>query len=102
MVKSKVRWSAVAMGVFYVVAGTAHFAVTQIYMRAMPGYLPEPRALVLVSGVAEIAGGVGVMLPTTRRAAAWGLVALLVAVFPANVWMAIHPENFAQVPRWIL
>jgi len=97
-----VRWDAVAMGTLYVVAGAAHFAATRIYMRAMPGYLPDPRALVLVSGAAEIGGGIGVMLPGTRRAAAWGLVLLLVAVMPANVWMAQHPENFAEIPQWAL
>jgi len=98
----KVRWDAVAMGVFYIVAGVAHFVVRRLYLQAMPEYLPAPRALVLVSGVAEIAGGLGVMLPSTRRAAAWGLVLLLLAVLPANVWMAQHPERFAEVPQWAL
>jgi len=101
-VMKRVRWDAAAMGVFYVVAGAAHFAATQLYLRAMPEYMPAPRALVLVSGAAEIAGGLGVMLPSTRRAAAWGLVLLLVAVFPANVWMAMHPERFAEIPQWAL
>ena len=58
----KVRWSALAMGALYVGAGVLHFAVTQLYMRAMPEYLPAPHALVLVSGAAEIAGGVGVFI----------------------------------------
>jgi uncharacterized membrane protein len=98
----KVRWSALAMGALYVGAGVLHFAVTRFYMRAMPEYLPAPHALVLVSGAAEIAGGVGVMLPGTRREAAWGLVLLLIAVMPANVWMAMHPERFAEVPQWAL
>lgn len=101
-VTKRVRWGAVAMGVFYMTAGAAHFAATQLYLRAVPEYMPSPRALVLVSGVTEIAGGVGVMLPGTRRAAAWGLVLLLVAVFPANVWMALHPERFAEIPQWAL
>ena len=99
---TRVRWGAVAIGVFYVAAGVAHFAATQMYMRAVPAYLPAPRALVLVSGVAEIAGGVGVMIPGTRQAAAWGLVLLLLAVFPANVWMAMHAERFAEIPQWAL
>jgi len=101
-VQKRVRWDAVAMGTLYVVAGAAHFAATRIYMRAMPGYLPDPRALVLVSGAAEIGGGIGVMLPGTRRAAAWGLVLLLVAVMPANVWMAQHPWLTPGVPMWAL
>ncbi len=97
-----VRWGAVVMGLFYATAGAMHFAATTMYLRAMPAYLPAPRALVLVSGVAEIAGGLGVILPSTRRAAAWGLVLLLVAVMPANVWMAQHPERFTEVPQWAL
>lgn len=90
------------MGVLYVGAGVAHFVLTRMYERAMPEYLPAHRELVLVSGAAEILGGVGVMVPTTRRAAAWGIVALLVAVFPANVWMAQHPERWPGVPVWAL
>ena len=90
------------MGVFYVAAGVTHFVATRFYLRAVPEYMPSPRALVLVSGVAEIAGGLGVILPDTRRAAAWGLVLLLVAVFPANVWMAMHPERFVEIPQWAL
>jgi uncharacterized membrane protein len=85
-------------------AGVMHFVATRAYERIMPGYLPEHHALVLVSGVAEIVGGVGVMLPEryfgVRRAAAWGIVALLVAVWPANVWMAQHPELMPGVPVW--
>ena len=98
----RVRWDAVAMGLLYVAAGVMHFVATGLYMQAVPGFLPVPRALVLVSGVAEIAGGLEVMLPGTRRAAAWGLVLLLVAVFPANVWMAMHPERFVEIPVWAL
>lgn len=90
------------MGVFYVAAGVAHFVATHMYERAIPDYLPAPRALVLVSGVAEIAGGLGITIPFTRRAAAWGLILLLVAVMPANVWMVQHPERFAEIPPWAL
>jgi uncharacterized membrane protein len=57
---------------------------------------------VLISGAAEIAGGLGVLFPPTRRAAAWGLVLLLVAVWPANLWMAQHPERFPGIPMWAL
>jgi len=101
-VPKRVRWETVAMGALYMAAGGAHFVATQIYMRAMPEYLPAPHALILISGAAELAGGIGVTFPETRRAAAWGLVLLLVAVFPANVWMAQHPERFAEIPQWAL
>jgi uncharacterized membrane protein len=60
------------------------------------------RRLVAVSGVAEVAGGVGVLLPPLRRAAGVWLIALLVAVFPANIYMARAPERFRRIPRWAL
>jgi uncharacterized membrane protein len=90
------------MGGLYMVAGLGHFVVPHAYERMMPAYLPEHRALVLVSGAAEFAGGLGVLVPQTRRAAAWGLVLLLVAVWPANLWMAQNPELTPGVPMWAL
>jgi len=96
------RVARVLMGGLYVVAGVGHFVATRLYMSIMPDYLPAHRELVLLSGVAEIAGGVGVMVPQTRRAAAWGIVLLLVAVMPANVWMVQHHERFPGIPLWAL
>ena len=69
----------------------------------MPPGLPMPaRSATLISGAAELAGGVGLLLPATRPAASWGLAALLVAVFPANILMAQHAEKFAPIPAWAL
>ena len=83
----------------FVLAGVLHFTKTPVYESIMPSYLPEPRALVLISGAAEIAGGVGVLLPfPVRRWAGWGLVTLLVAVFPANVNMALNGAVIAGKP----
>ena len=76
------------MSLGYVVAGVMHFVVPEAYVQVVPPVLPAPLALVYLSGVAEVALGIGVLVPQTRRYAAWGLVALLVAVFPANVYMA--------------
>ncbi len=90
------------MGATYVVAGAGHFVATRLYMHIMPDYLPAHKELVLISGAAEIAGGLGVLVPQTRRAASRGLVALLVAVMPANLWMAQHPERFPGIPLWAL
>jgi uncharacterized membrane protein len=90
------------MGVFYMVAGVAHFAATKMYLGIMPDYLPAHRELVLLSGVAEIAGGLGLLVPQTQRAAAWGLIVLLVVVMPANVWMVQHPERFPGIPVWAM
>ncbi len=88
------------MGVLYLAAGLGHFVATRLYMSVVPDYLPAHRELVLVSGVAELAGGFGVLMPWTRRAAAWGIVVLLVAVMPANIWMVQHPERWPGVPLW--
>ena len=90
------------MGTLYVVAGVAHFVLTRFYTNIMPDYLPLHRELVLVSGAAEIAGGVGVMMRPTHRSAAWGIVLLLIAVMPANVWMVQHPERYPDVPLWAM
>jgi uncharacterized membrane protein len=76
------------MGAGYAIAGVTHFLAPESFARAVPPEFPRPRALVYLSGVAEIALGLGVQFDRTRRASAWGIVALLVAVFPANVYMA--------------
>jgi uncharacterized membrane protein len=92
----------IAMGALYLVAGGLHFVLTPAYVRIMPPALPDPVLLVEISGVCEMLGGLGVLLPPTRRAAAWGLIALLIAVFPANLHMALHPELFPGLPVWLL
>jgi len=85
-------------GPVFVAAGTLHFTHTRVYMRIMPPYVPAHRELVLASGVAEIAGGLALLHPRTRRAGGWWLIATLLAVLPANVHMALHPEQFPEVP----
>ncbi len=96
------RVGRVLMGLVYVVAGVNHFLSPGMYEGIMPDYLPAHHELVLLSGAAEIAGGLFVLVPATRRAAAWGLVVLLVAVMPANVWMVQHPERYPGIPIWVL
>ena len=81
--------SRVLLGGLFLVAGSVHFIAPAAYLRIMPPYLPWPSALIAVSGAAEMLGGLGVLLRPTRRAAAWGLVALLIAVWPANIYMAV-------------
>jgi uncharacterized membrane protein len=91
------------LAALFVAAGVLHFVRPEAYLKIMPPFVPWPRAAVLVSGIAEVAGGLGLLWPRTRRMAAWGLVALLVAVFPANVHMALHPADVAPgVPVWLL
>jgi uncharacterized membrane protein len=90
------------LGLFFIGAGVNHFVMPRAYQRIVPPGFGDPALLVTVSGVAELAGGVGVLLPRTRRTAGLGLIAVLAAVFPANLHMARNPELFARVPRWAL
>lgn len=92
-----------ALAALFVGAGVLHFVETARYVVIVPDFLPAPRLLVHVSGAAEIAGGIGLLVPAVRRAAAIGLVLLLAAVFPANVAMALDPASSpVDVPAWLL
>ena len=90
------------LGIFFIVAGVMHFVATATFAKIVPPFLPDPRLLVQISGVFEILGGIGVVVPATQRFAAWGLVALLIAVFPANIFMAIHHAQWPGIPVWAL
>ena len=78
------------MAAFYVWAGLMHFARPDFYRPMMPPYLPAHDALIFLSGVAEVLCGLGVLFSPTRKLAAWGTIALLVAVFPANIHVAVN------------
>jgi uncharacterized membrane protein len=102
--KTALRW---LLTIVMVGAGANHFINPAPYIAMMPGALPAPAALVYISGIAEILGGLGLILPATRKLAAWGLIALFVAVFPANVNMALNelvsrPLGTTKVPVWAL
>lgn len=84
-------------GAFFVAAGANHFINADFYVRMMPAYLPWHDALVAISGVAEIVLGAMLLVPQFQVMAAWGLIALLVAVFPANLNMALHADQFATM-----
>ena len=88
----------VIFGLLFIAAGANHFRDPKFYVAIMPPYLPWHHALVMVSGVAEILLGVGLLIPKTSVYSAWGLILLLIAVFPANIHMAIHPDLFSQIP----
>ncbi len=94
--------STTLLGVFFIQAGINHFLMPKPYRRIVPPGFGDPDTLVKVSGAAELAGGLGVLLAPTRRLAGLGLVALLAAVFPANVFMARNPHQFHKIPRWAL
>ncbi len=92
------RRAAALAGPFFVLAGAMHFIVPRTYQRIVPPYLPRRREVVYASGVAEALGGLGLIPRATRRPAGWWLIATLIAVFPANVHMALHPEEFSEIP----
>ncbi len=95
--------SRTALAAFFIGAGVNHFTMPRAYEAIVPPRLAgDARRVVALSGVAEIAGGLGVLLPSTRRLAGLGLIALLAAVFPANLHMARSPECFPSLPRWAL
>lgn len=100
-IRSK-RFSRRLLSGLFTTAGVLHFAWPEPFERIVPPALPEPRALVYLSGAFEVLGGVGLLPEATRRWAGRGLALLLVAVFPANWYMAQHPEAFARVPAWAL
>ena len=84
---------------FWIVAGTMHFVVPRAYEAIVPRRLARHRReIVVASGIAEIAGGVMVLSDRAKPAARWWLLATLVAVYPANVEMALHPERFPKIP----
>ena len=87
----------ILMAAFYLLAGINHFRNPAFYLRMMPPYLPAHEALNYVSGGAEILLGLLLLVPRWTRRAAWGVIALLIAVFPANLHMALHPEQFADI-----
>jgi uncharacterized membrane protein len=87
----------VALALFFTAAGINHSLHPAVYAGIVPPWLPAPTLLVRVSGIFEILGGIGVLVPTTRRFSGAGLIALLVAVFPANVQMAQHPELYTDI-----
>src|SRR5688572_8841137 len=90
------------LGGFFLVAGAMHFLKPRPYAAIVPDALPRKRDIVYASGVAEMAGGAGVLAARTRRAAGWWLIATLIAIFPANVNMAVNADRFRAIPRLLL
>jgi uncharacterized membrane protein len=78
------------MAAFYIFAGVNHFRVPEFYVAIMPPYLPWHLELVYISGIAEIVCGIGLLIPRTRVLAAWATIALLLAIFPANIHVALN------------
>jgi uncharacterized membrane protein len=76
------------LAISFIIAGCVHLIAPHVYLKIVPPYLPAHLPIVYISGAAEILGGLGLLFTSTRQAAAWGLIALLIAVLPANIYMA--------------
>lgn len=87
---------------FFIFGGIAHFVLADFFVAIMPSYLPWHEELVAISGVFEIVLALALLWPKTRLLAAWGLIALAIAVFPANINMAMHPEQFPEMSKEFL
>ncbi len=98
MVRRVFRW-VLALAMMWI--GILHFVKPEGFVKIVPSFLPAPLALVLVSGVCEVLGGLGLLIPRTRRLASIGLVLLYIAVFPANVNMAMHASE-QTIPALLL
>jgi uncharacterized membrane protein len=100
--RGALRW---VLAVFFLGAGANHFRAPELYLGMMPPWLPWPAALNAIAGGAEMLGGLGLLVPPARRLAGWGLVALLLAVFPANLHVALAGAmpgtNFSPLTLWL-
>ena len=97
------RIGVILLALFFMAAGANHFLNSDIYVAIMPSYLPAHLELVYISGLLEILGGIGVVLSPTRQWAGYGLIVLLIAVFPANLYMAMNPDKFGDIASaWAL
>ncbi len=88
----------IGLAAFFINVGIDHFVNPDFYLSIMPPAFPLHLEAVYISGVFEILGGIGVLIPKFRRFSGWGLVALLIAVYPANIYMAISPDTFPDIP----
>ena len=100
-IKKAVLWT---LALLMIGAGLMHFILPENYIKIIPPFFPWKNVLVAVSGAFEIVGGFGLLIPRSRSFAAWGLIALLIAVFPANIYMATSSLNLkpSGLPSWIL
>ena len=93
-----------ALALFFVLAGANHFRDPATYLGMMPSWLPWPAAANYISGAAEVLGGIGLLVASTRRLAGWGLIALLIAIFPANLHVALQGRmpgyDFSPATLW--
>lgn len=89
------------MAILYIVAGINHFRVPRLYLKIIPPYFPKPKTLNLICGGSEIVLGAALCIPMLTKFAAWGIIALLIAVFPANIYMYLNDNASLGIPSWL-
>lgn len=94
-------YSLYLMAFLYILAGINHFRVPRLYVKMIPPVLPAPKTINIVSGAAEIILGVLLCIPQLSSFAAWGIILLLIIIFPANVYMYINDEAALGLPKWV-
>ena len=94
-------WHLYVMAFIYFVAGINHFRNPRLYIKIIPPSFPNPKLLNIISGLAEILLGIGLCIPIISNYAAWGVIALLIAVFPANIYMYQYEKAALGLPKWV-
>jgi len=95
-------WSLVIMAVLYILAGINHFRNPKLYERIIPPFFKRKKTVNYLSGFLEIILGIGLLFETTQSISAFGIILLLIAVFPANIYMCMNPKASLGVPKFIL
>lgn len=95
-------WHQYLMGTLYLLAGINHFRNPRLYLKIIPPYFPDPKLLNKIAGIAEIILGIGLCIPQFSPVAAWGIIALLIAIFPANLFMFTNKKAGMGLPKIIL
>lgn len=93
-------WHLYAMALLYILAGINHFRVPKLYYKIIPPYFSNQRLLNIVSGIAEIILGIALCIPQLSKYAAWGIIILLIAIFPANIYMYQNDKAALGLPKW--
>lgn len=94
-------WHLYLMAVIYILAGLNHFRMPRLYIKMIPPSLPSPKVLNAISGIAELAFGILLCIPAVSAWSAWGIIALLIAIFPANVYMYTNEKAALGLPKWV-
>lgn len=95
-------WHLYLMALLYMLAGINHFRVPRMYTKIIPPSFPSPKLLNILAGLAEITLGILLCIPAVTQFAAWGIIALLIAIFPANVYMYRNSAAYRKIPKWAL